>query len=218
LTWCLSWSWVVRLVTLLSSLTTLILFIPFWGDRTRLENIQAWQILQGYKGETYNLGQTLALETLLRNGQSLRRLQLTNRAWLDGVDLRGADIQFARLMEVQFESARLDHANLADSTLSYSVFRSCRCRGTNFSNSHIQRGDFEGADLDRAKFVGANLTGSDFTKMKYRRSGWGSDLPADPDQFVNSCWDVGNPDGPPKLPPGFRMPQRKAVAGYARCE
>jgi uncharacterized protein YjbI with pentapeptide repeats len=100
-------------------------------------------------------------------------------------------------MTVHFEAARLDYANLADGVLSHSVFRNCRCRGTDFSNSLIQKSDFDGADLDRAKFGGAILTGSDFTKMKYRRRGWGSSLPADPDQFAKSCWHVGNPDGPP---------------------
>jgi uncharacterized protein YjbI with pentapeptide repeats len=175
------------------------------------ENIQAWQILQGYKREPYNLGQRLALETLVRNHQSLRGLQVVG--WLEGVDLRGADIRFADLARVNFDSARLDHTDFANSSLQLSVFRNCRCRGTNFSNSFMPRDDFEGADLDRAKFDGANLTGSDFTKMKYRRRGWGSSLPANPDQFANTCWIVGSLDGPPKLPPGFRMPQLKAVPG-----
>jgi hypothetical protein len=197
-------------------LATVFLFINFLADKADQQNIQAWQILQGYRGEPYNLGQTLALTTLARNHQSLRGLTLVG--WLEGADLRGADVRFAHLMRVRFNSARLDHTNFADSLLSNSDFRNCQCRGTNFSNSLIQEGDFEDADLDRANFDGANLTGSDFTKMKYRRRGWGSSLPANPDQFANTCWNVGNPDGPPKLPPGFRMPQRKAATGDARCE
>jgi Pentapeptide repeats (9 copies) len=208
---------VLRVMTLLSSVATVIAFILFLTGRATQESIQAWQILQGYKGQPYNIGQILALETLVRHHQSLRRLELSNLV-IDGADLRWADMKSAHLVNAHFDSTRLDYANLADSALSYSVFRNCRCRGTNFSNSHIQNGDFEGADLDRAKFDGANLTGSDFTKMKYRRRGWGSGLPADPDQFASSCWDVGNPDGPPELPSGFRAPQRKAVVGYTICE
>jgi hypothetical protein len=101
------WSWMsglscaVRVATLLSSFATVILFIVFLADRTDQENIQAWQILQGYKGADYNLGQTLALSTLARNHQSLRGLQLGG--WLGGVDLRGADIRFAHLMTVHLK-------------------------------------------------------------------------------------------------------------------
>jgi hypothetical protein len=214
------WVWIVRiatLLTLLSSLATVIVLILLLVDRTGQQNIQAWQILQGYKRESYNLGQTLALETLVRNHQSLRGLQF--EGWLKGVDLRGADIRSANLTRVDFESARLDHANLADSLLQSSVFRNCRCHSTDFSNSQIYKDDFEGADLDRAKFDGANLTGSDFTKMKYPRRGWvmvllfgGWGLPSNPDQFANTCWIVDSPLGPPKLPPGFHMPQRKALS------
>jgi hypothetical protein len=214
-----SWkSWLPLVVNVAASLVTILLFIRLLVDRTEQENIQAWQILQGYKAEPYNLGQTLALATLARNHQSLRRLQFVGGAWLEGVDLHGADMRFANLMTVHFDSARLDYANLADSNLSYADFRNCRCRSTNFSNSLIQKGNFAGADLDRANFDGANLTGSDFTKMKYRRRGWGSSLPANLDQFVNTCWNASNPDGLPRLPPGFQMPRREVVPGYNRCK
>jgi uncharacterized protein YjbI with pentapeptide repeats len=142
---------VLNLATLLSSLAVLATFVLVYVvDRADQENIQAWQLLQGYKGQPYNMGQILALETLVRHHQSLRRLELPNLA-MDGGDLRGADMRSARLMNAHFDSTRLDHANLADSLLSYSIFRNCSCRSTNFSNSRIQDGDFEGADLDRAK-------------------------------------------------------------------
>jgi hypothetical protein len=195
------WSWksvlsrALRVTTLLSSLATVILFIVFLVDRTDLENIRAWQILQGYKGGD-NVGLTFALETLVRNYQSLRHLDLPGRPLrLDGADLRCADMKFAKFGFASFEATRLDHANLADSVVAYSGFQNCRCRGTDFSNSFLEQDSFDGADLDRAKFDSANLLRSDFSKMKYRRRGWGSNLPANPDQFAISCWDVSIPDG-----------------------
>jgi hypothetical protein len=131
-------SWALRVTTLLSSLATVILFIVFLVDRTDLENIQAWQILQGYKGGD-NVGLTFALETLVRNHQSLRHLVLPGRPLrLDGADLRGADMKFARFGDASFESTRLDHTNLADSVVAYSDFHNCRCRGTDFSNSFLE--------------------------------------------------------------------------------
>jgi hypothetical protein len=62
-------SLVLSVITSLSSVATVITFIAFLAARAAQENIQAWQILQGYKGQPYNIGQILALETLVRHHQ-----------------------------------------------------------------------------------------------------------------------------------------------------
>lgn len=77
------------------------------------------------------------------------------RAYLRGVDLRGADLSYAYL-----RGADLIGANLRGTNLSYADLSYANLRGTNLSGTNLSYADLSYTDLRYANLSGANLRGT----------------------------------------------------------
>jgi len=108
------------------------------------------------------------------------------------VDLSGANLSHANLLELHFERAnlsdadlsfailrraRLDHANLANAQLiqtklGYASLRGTRCFKATFAAADLHGADLTGADVSEAAFTNANLTSSVLVGVDVTAAHW----------------------------------------------
>ncbi|XP_065557087.1 BTB/POZ domain-containing protein KCTD9-like isoform X2 [Artemia franciscana] len=99
------------------------------------------------------------MQRCILEGASLKRANFVDplsskplRAHLEGVNLRGANL----------EEANLDGANLRVSILKDANLQNCYLRGTDFAGANLERCDFSGSDLKNANLRGAYMADAVF--------------------------------------------------------
>jgi len=145
----------VELLDVLARFSLIVAVFSYcWGgsDRKRNEHNAAWQTLNSAQGKPGNGGRIDALEHLVED-----------RIALDGIDLRYAWLQRAKLAGAQLSHAKLDSADLSNADL----------RGAFLFGASMKRTILRGADLRGAHLAGANLEiarmeGADLRSMDLR--------------------------------------------------
>lgn len=154
----------------------------------------AWQIVNAEV--CGNSGKIRALEHLRRRHELLgsidflwaRRCSIDRYVFLEGVNLRGANLDHARLIatwlnnsnltraklrfatlhNVNMRDARLDEADLTQSELLAVDLRRARLHDATLRRTDLRRADFRLADLRNADLTDADLRGADLRKADLR--------------------------------------------------
>lgn len=128
-----------------------------------------------------DLGQSLAVRTLLAEGRQFRGLDLSGLSFageLPAIDLGEASLQMSDFSNAKMAGAQLQKANLTAATLagsnlsranltqSYLPFT--RAAGAVFDNANLARSSWVAADLQRASFRNADLRGANFEMADLR--------------------------------------------------
>jgi hypothetical protein len=154
-------------------------------QREKQREFQAWEIINGAKGQRGSGGRIEALEELNKNQVSLRYVIL------DEADLSGINLNNALLSNASFKSAQLtcvtrddgtrectkirnsnlsysnlQKVNLFDADFQKSKFRYAKMQGAKLRNTKLQGADFEKAELQNATFPGADLESANFIGAK----------------------------------------------------
>jgi hypothetical protein len=154
-------------------------------QRQKQNELQAWEIINGAKGQPGSGGRIEALEELNKNQVSLRHVIL------DEADLSGIILNNALLINASFKSAQLtcvtrdngnrectkirnanlsysnlQEANLFDADFQKSKFRYAKMQGAKLKNTKLQGADFEKAELQNVTFRGADLESANFIGAK----------------------------------------------------
>ncbi len=80
----------------------------------------------------------------------------------DGAIMASVDLAYCQLIQVSFEKANLDGANLSRAVCDEARFVAASCNGTSFRRAVLDGVDFTGASLRGADLVGCSLVGTIF--------------------------------------------------------
>lgn len=131
-------------------------------DQKRLAHYQAWQIIIAASGKSVSAGRIEALQDLAKDDISLANLSASN-AYLEKINLEGADLGEADFSSSNLEQANLSRTNLINANLKGSIlFRANLSRANlfraNLSKAYLEKANLSRANLSEAKLDGANLT------------------------------------------------------------
>jgi len=115
-------------------------------------NYQAWQVINSAQGKGGSGGRVDALADLVRNDVSLAGINLDG-AWLESIDLRGAQLPLASFERANLQGARLDGARLDGVS-----FRDANLVAVTLVGASLRRADLTGARLSAANLALADLT------------------------------------------------------------
>lgn len=133
---------------------------------------EAWKVVESQD----NIRKTkwIALEKLNKYGQSLEYLDLSKKdqnrygAYLNEINLKGANLYRASLIRALVKEANLEGANLQRSELT----------GVVFANTNLSRAQLQEADIEQAVFDQANIKEADFRRAKN----------LNPQQIISACF------------------------------
>jgi hypothetical protein len=91
----------------------------------------------------------------------LSRVDL-KEAWLRGVDMHDAVMDFVQLQKADLRHANLTGANLTEANLTEANLRRANLTGADFGEANLTGADFGEANLTGANLQRADLTGADF--------------------------------------------------------
>lgn len=141
---------------------------------------RAWDVLNAHGHDSANAGQAEALETLYREGASLRQLNLAG-CYLYGVKLPNADLELANfgqtdtwpptrailrkadLGRVKLRAAVLSGAELVEANLSGADLQGALLKEADLQGADLSGAELQGADLRSSKLSGAELGGTNFS-------------------------------------------------------
>ena len=134
----------------------------------RAKHYQAWQLINQAAGTTGNGGRVEAIADLIRDGVSLRGVNLEN-AWLLYADFTKGDFgngnfAGAKLIALDFHEANLGHSNLQRSVLADVNFQQSDLEGANLSDATLLRVDLAGANIKNANL--SRIKGVDCSLLK----------------------------------------------------
>ena len=89
-------------------------------------------------------------------------------AYLEGANLRGADLEGAYLRGANLRDADLAGANLRGANLRDAYLRGANLRGADLADANLRGANLRGADLVGANLRGANLRGADLVGANLR--------------------------------------------------
>lgn len=142
-----------------------ILYILEGRDRKQRSHNEAWQIIDAAHGVETSYARINALQTLNKDGISLRRIDLPN-VDLQGIDLYQADLQDANLENADLRGANLKEANLKGANLKGARLTQGlqlidRINGLDALGPEERSGILKAANLTRANLIDADLTAAD---------------------------------------------------------
>jgi hypothetical protein len=149
--WLQSWAF-VDLLKIAGGFSLVLVGLQFCAEadtRERRWLYETWAVVDRGENQAVHGARNAALEDLARRGLSLAGLRLPTGAWMERIDLRGADLRLAQL-----DSAQLQYSKL-----------SCRRNWlktlcANLLGAELPRANFYRADLSGANLMGANLSGA----------------------------------------------------------
>lgn len=163
LEWSLEWSayylsrWalleVLEYLSVLSVLFAVVFYFAEAGDRQKQKHYQAWQVINTAQGKGGSGGRIEALQELNHDGVPLV-----------GVNAAGAFLQHVQLRGANLLRAGLAGADLRDSNLEAADLRYADLRSANFRQAGLRRARLQDADLSDADLVNADLSGADLTR------------------------------------------------------
>ena len=168
--WGLEW-FVYRLRSLalfdlleLAGRCTVLVVAIFWvleaDNRAKERHYRAWDLINSARGSTGDGGRINALQDLNKDRVSLAAAPL-EQAYLAGVDLQGATLEYANLQGVQ-ALANLQDANLRLANLERAILMGANLQGANLWRANLRvvnllDANLQGADLQDADLQNANL-------------------------------------------------------------
>lgn len=154
-------------------------------DRERRWLYETWSVVDRGLDRPAHAGRNAALQDLAERGFSLAGLQLPAGAWLEEVDLRGADLRNAGLDSVwlsgadlscrrrwgrerctRLAAARMENANLNRADLSGADLGAAELRGAALVEATLKNTDFTWSEAGNATFAMADLTGAIFREAE----------------------------------------------------
>ena len=96
-------------------------------------------------------------------------------AWLNGADLRSAQLQCAKLNNTHLQGAHLENAQLQGATLNkaklqFAWLSNASLHGADLCNASLQLAQLEGAQLQGAFLIGANFQAANLSEAKLQGS------------------------------------------------
>ena len=117
------------------------------------------------------------LTLLFVQGQTVFRGYQTNLvgAWLNGSNLRSAQLQCANLNDAHLQGSHLEDAQLQGATLNsaklqFAWLSNASLRGANVCNASLQLAHLDGAQLQGAFLIGANFQAANLAEAKLQGS------------------------------------------------
>ena len=148
-------------VEALSIVSAAFLYVLEGGKRRRRENVEAMEVILACQqaGARFSYSRNEALERLSQSGlwldgldlrqAELQELQVPHARWR-GMKLQGASLQRACLHDADLQGSDLSNADLRDADLSHADLRNCNLQGCDLRGAQLEGADLEGADLDGA--------------------------------------------------------------------
>jgi hypothetical protein len=149
-----------------SVLVALVVWIAEAGDRTQQRHYQAWQVINTAQGKGGSGGRIEALEQLNTDHVPLTGVDVAG-AFLQDIQLDGAELRRASFGAADLRGARLREASMQDATL-----ESANLRGADLRDADLNGANLVDADLTDAGLQHSNLHGASFSKADLR----GADL------------------------------------------
>jgi uncharacterized protein YjbI with pentapeptide repeats len=115
-------------------------------DQRKAKQYQAWQVISAAQGKPGDLGRSIALKDLHK----------------DGIPLDGVDVSQAFLPHIVLENAQLNRANFSKANLNVAKLSKAVLQDANLSEAKLVNADLSGAFLTDANLPLANLS---FSKL-----------------------------------------------------
>lgn len=145
---------VLEYLSSFSVLVAVILYFSESGDRIKARHYQAWQVINTSQGKGGSGGRIEALEELNADKVPLVGVDVS-LAFLQGIQLRHAN-----LLRADLSSADLRNSSLADCDLTQAELNSTNFRGADLQNAVMRDADLREADLNGANLANADLSGA----------------------------------------------------------
>jgi hypothetical protein len=183
--WTLEWvafalsNWaLLEVLEYLGSFSVLIAVIFYFaesGDRVKQRHYQAWQVINTAQGKGGSGGRIEALEELNADHVPLVGVDASS-AFLQGLELRqanllranfnSADLRNSRLSGADFTLANLGSTNFRSALLDRARFSDANLRGADLNSASLKDADLSGAVLDDADLQHADLKGIAWQRIK----------------------------------------------------
>lgn len=150
---------VLEYLGIFSVLIAVIFYFAESGDRRKQKHYQAWQVINTAQGKGGSGGRIEALQELNEDHQPLVGLDAPG-AFLQGIQLSGANLLRCNLEATDLRNSHLDSADLEFANL----------RSANLRSGDLHLARLRDADLEDADFVGANLAGTDLSGANLKDS------------------------------------------------
>lgn len=168
-----NWSFLESLEYLSSFgvLVAVVFYFAESGDRLKQKHYQAWLVINTAQGKGGNGGRIEALQELNSDDVSLVGVDAS------GAFLQGIQLEHARLVRCNFNSADIRDSDFAFADFSDAELRGANFRNDNLRNATLQRAnlseaDLTSADLNNADLSGANLADADLTGANLTNVWW----------------------------------------------
>lgn len=144
-------------------------------DQRKAKHYQAWQVISAAQGKPGDLGRTIALQDLNKDGVSLAGVDISNATLknlnLENADLTEAILSKAILIDANFSGANLFRANLYDAdlhkaNLSDAYLMLATLEKTYLTFADLRNANLKHADLSDADLRYADLSGAILTQIK----------------------------------------------------
>ena len=181
--WCFDWAafflsrWAfLEVLEYLGSFSILIAVIFYFsesGARLQQKHYQAWQVINTAQGKGGSGGRIEALQELNQDDVPLVGVDVSS-AFLQGVNLRRAQMVRSNLNAVDARNGNFERADLMEANLKAGNFRGSNFSGANLENDDLSETDFcgasfSGAALDGATLDGAELGNTDLSNIKWQK-------------------------------------------------
>jgi hypothetical protein len=157
---------VLEYVGSFSILVGVIFYFASAGDRLKMKDSQAWQVINTAQGKGGSGGRIDALQELNEDGVSLVGVDISD-ASLEGLRLVGADLHNGYFDRTDLMHSSLQRCDLRWGTFHVANLRNADLRSANladarFIDADLAGADLRGADVEDVVFDRANLNGVDF--------------------------------------------------------
>lgn len=155
----------------LGVLVAVIFYFAESGDRLKQKHYQAWQVINSAQGKGGNGGRIEALQELNADGVPLVGVDLSS-AFLQGVQLKKANLVRANFDKADARNAELEGARMDDASLQNANFRGAKFSRASLRESVLDDADLTGAELQRADLAGASLEDADLREADLEGVNW----------------------------------------------
>jgi uncharacterized protein YjbI with pentapeptide repeats len=154
-----------------SVLVAVVFYFAESGDRVKQRHYQAWQVINTAQGKGGSGGRIEALQELNADKVALVGVDVSS-AFLQGLDLHGANLMRSDFGAADLRNSNLDSVNFTLADLNSANLRNAHLDHANFSQADLRNSDLTGASLAEADFSGAALDNSDLTNADLKNIVW----------------------------------------------
>jgi hypothetical protein len=178
-----AWRWLAYLLSgwaflevleYLGTLSLLVAAVSYFGeskDRIKQKHYQAWQVINSAQGKGGSGGRIDALEELHQDGVLLVGVDVSD-AFLQGVDLNGANLLRSNFRSADVRDGKFIGAQLEDADLTSANLRHADLRKAELQNANLEDADLFGADLGQSDLSGARLSKADLRNTDLHGIKW----------------------------------------------